>query len=164
MMGAPQMTAPQLAGAALIEAIRRRWAAEGFPLRDGVSSDELEQFEAHHQVCLPPDLRLYFASVDGLDGGWMDEDGFTFLPLNKVKSIPEVFGENPAAISRMPWLTRSYVFADWLISSWVYAIDLSQSSTAGPVICFGGYDWHRIAAENFSDFLGTYLEAPLRLL
>jgi cell wall assembly regulator SMI1 len=74
---------------ALIEKLKGFWLQKGIKVRPGLSLQQIESFESRYMFDLPPDLRLYFATVDGMQEGETDPDMFSFLPLKGVKSIPE---------------------------------------------------------------------------
>jgi hypothetical protein len=80
--GVPRITA-------LIERLKCHWLKNGLKVRPGESSQQIEEFESAYKVCLPVDLREYFTAVDGMDVAALDCDGFSFLPLQAVKSVPE---------------------------------------------------------------------------
>src|SRR5579864_7311401 len=77
----------------VIKRLIRHWSGMGINVRPGASPAQIESFEARYRVVLPPDLYEYFAAVDGMEQGLLDVDGFSFLPLHAVKSIPEEIGQ-----------------------------------------------------------------------
>jgi hypothetical protein len=79
--------------AELIKRLKNRWSENCSEVRPGVSLKQIEHFEFRHNVRMPLDLREYFATVDGHEEVF-DVGIFSFLPLESVRSLPEVLGEN----------------------------------------------------------------------
>ena len=139
------------------EALRKFWTRQGVRLRPGASEEEMAAFEARYGVRLPSDLREYFAAADGFDGS-TDDETITFLGLDEVKPLgeywsPEVEGGN-----------SYFVFADFLISSHVYAVRLARDAGAGNPVAVV-YDRELVeAAGSFSEFVAGYLESSHAVL
>lgn len=155
---------------ALIDRLRAYWMQKGVKTRPGVSLQQVESFESRYLVRLPPDLRGYYATIDGMEDGAVDPDMFSFLPLKAVRSIPEElahFGGIPDYQEIVRSLAEShhwFVIVDYLITSAVYAIRLSAKEEPAPVLWIGSGKHHRIVAPSFSGFLEAYLANPLDLL
>lgn len=136
-----------------------------------VSSDlEIEAFESLHRIRLPADLREYFATVGGMEENTFDENMFSFIPLNKVKSIPEELAsfcglpDYTGIISSIPDPSHWFVIVDFLISSAVFAIRLDRVSEHAPVIVIYDGTNYRVVASSFTNFLEAYLSNPLGIL
>jgi hypothetical protein len=155
---------------ALIDRLRGYWMQKGIKIRPGVSLQQIESFESRYLVRLPPDLRRYFDTVDGMEEGETDTDMFSFLPLKAVRAIPEElahFGGIPdyrEIIRSLADPHRWFVIVDYLITSAVYAIRLSAVPENTPVLWIGSGKHHRIVAPSFSGFLEAYLANPLGLV
>jgi cell wall assembly regulator SMI1 len=154
---------------ALIERLRGYWMQKGIKIRPGVSLQQIESFESRNLVRLPPDLRRYFATVDGMEEGETDTDMFSFLSLEAVKSIPEElahFGSIPdygEIMRSLPDPNRWFVIVAYLTSSAVYAIRLCADPEGTPVLWIGDGTHNRVVASSFSGFLEAYLADPLLL-
>lgn len=155
---------------ALIERLRGYWMHRGIKIRSGVALQQIESFESRYQIRLPPDLRGYFATVDGMEDGETDPDMFSFLPLKAVKSILEELAHF-AGIPDYREIMRSlpdpncwFVIVDYLISSAVYAVRLSADPGDTPVLWIGDGTHHRVVASSFSGFLEAYLANPIGLV
>jgi hypothetical protein len=154
---------------ALIERLKNHWSQTGVKVRPGVSPRQIEQFESLHQVVLPLDLREYFATVDGIgDESTFDSEMFSFLPLQAVRSLPDVLGEHGQIsahhriMGTLPEPHRWFVIVDYMIGSAVFAIRLSAVAETNPVL---GYRRHsQVVAPCFSDFLEAYLTDPWELV
>lgn len=135
------------------ETLKKFWLRQGIKLNSGASQDELDSFEVKHSVRMPEDLRDYFASVNGFDGSehWMtDENVITFLSLDEVRPVSEYWSPDVAGGDSY------FVFADYSISAYVYAIRLLNVSGGNPVVVL--YDRTPIeVAGSFSEFVVGYL-------
>jgi hypothetical protein len=156
--------------ATLIHQLIGHWSQLGVHIRPGAPPESVEFFETRYHVRLPADLRAYFTAVDGMIPGEADPDGFSFLPLHAVKSIPEElahWGGTPDYRDIMRSLldpSHWFVIVDYLICSAVYAIRLSPRSESTPVLWIGDGTRHRVAASSFTTFVQAYLVNPFELL
>jgi cell wall assembly regulator SMI1 len=73
----------------LVERVKQRWISQGVKPRHGATEQQINAFESRHDLRLPADLQQYFALVDGMEDGDMDDDLFSFLPLDHVKATTE---------------------------------------------------------------------------
>jgi len=151
---------------ALVERLKGHWLEKRIRIQAGASLDQVKSFESHYQVCLPQDLRDYFTTVNGMEKGEIDEELFSFLPLQAVKSIPEELGQfggipDYTQITRsLPDARRWFVIVDYLICSAVYAIRLSAELESTPVMWIGDGTHYREVAPCFSGFLESYMTNP----
>jgi SMI1/KNR4 family protein SUKH-1 len=154
---------------ALIERLKSHWLHDQIRLRPGVSFQQIEAFESRYHVCLPPDLREYFTSVDGMDEGAADAEWFFFLPLEAVKSVPEELAhcggipDYTEIVRTLPDSHSWFVIVDFVIHSAVFAIRLSADVVPTPVRWIGDGTHHHVVAPSFSDFVEAYLAKPLNL-
>jgi len=154
----------------LIERLKSSWAKQGVRIRPGASREQIEGFQSKYQFHLPHDFCRYLATVDGMESGEMDENMFSFLAIDAIKSIPEelaTFGGIPDYTAIMRSLTEPhhwFVFVDYLITSAAYAIRLSLGDESTPVLWIGNGTRYRVVAESFSGFLEAYLSNPDSLL
>jgi hypothetical protein len=148
---------------ALFDKVRAYWLEKGVKPRPGLSTEQIQVFEARNQIHLPPDLSAWYTTTDGMDDGESDPDMFCFLPLKAVKPIPEEladFGgkQGYRGIMRsLPEPHRWFVIVDYFIRSAVYAIRLSATAEPAPILCIGSGQEHRLVATSFSRFLEVYL-------
>jgi hypothetical protein len=136
------------------------WQSQNLKIAPGNPEARLQEFERHNSVILPPDLRDYFLSVDGMvqvGGHDCDPTGFAFWPLARVKGVAEECAEHSLAIPEVADPDRYFVFADYLQWSWAYAIYLSdRPSRPNPVIHVGTIRPKTVAAS-FAEFVDLYL-------
>jgi hypothetical protein len=129
----------------LFARLRQRWPDAAH----GVSADAIATFQSVHGVILPADLAAFYRAFDGSSG--MGQDLFSFAPLAEV-----------ARVSDLP--ETRFVFADWLLSSHAYAVDLGSGPTRGRVYIVHSPDVLRSMSPDFTTFLAAYLHDPKALL
>jgi hypothetical protein len=136
------------------ELLKTRWLRQGIRLRRGATESETTAYEAKHNVCLPEDMREFFAVVNGFDnrnGEEVDSDMITFFSLEEIKPLN---APDWGIASRAESL---FVFADWSLSAHVYAVRLLKDCTAsGSVVVV--YDSLVKVADSFAEFMQAYLE------
>lgn len=137
------------------------WRSQNMALQSGASEDQIEAFELRYQVRLPFDLRDYYLQINGMDIHWphaQDRNGFSFWPLEKVKTVPEEARSHTNGWSHFLGAEHHFIFADYLDWSWAYAIHLSpEVSHDNPVSLIGKPEAPIKIANSFSDFIGLYL-------
>jgi len=136
------------------ELLKTRWLRQGIKLRRGATESETTAYEAKYDVCLPEDMREFFAVVNGFDnrnGEEVDSDMITFFSLEEIKPL------NASDWGIASRAESFFVFADWSISAHVYAVRLLKDCTAsGPVVVV--YDSLVKVADSFAEFMQAYLE------
>src|SRR5262245_13384609 len=122
------MTGPTGAMGSLGERLRAHWSAQGVKLPNGVSHEQIEQFESKHGARLPNDLRGYLLELDGMGPadliplfGW-DDDLFRFFPLHEIEPATERFHPDQFLAEQAAY----FVFADYSISLPTFAIRLTS--------------------------------------
>ena len=133
--------------------LKEFWSKQEIKLRPGLSPVALAKFESQLKLPLPNDLREYFLFADGFDGG-MDNECISFLPMEEA--VRESVIWSPPGERTAPF----FAFADFLISSHVYMIDLEDVSNGWSsvyVVYDNKPDWIRKVADTFSDFLLGYM-------
>lgn len=140
---------------------KQHWQQAGTIARQTASEAELARFAMAHRVQLPADLVRYFALVNGT-GGEYDEPFFCFNSLAEVQSVAERFHDYHGVpkysdlLHTWPEHEQFYVFADYMIHLFAYAIRLdtgASSTNSVYVLCGGDY---RPIAESFTEFLALY--------
>jgi hypothetical protein len=140
---------------AIGDEIAARWRRDGVPTAPGVGDSECLAFERAHGACLPDDFRRYLQIVNGTLGQ-LDGDLFCFWSLRDIRSVATVL-EHRRPDSQL--FERCFVFADYSISAWFYAIQLvGDDSNVGQVFLVA-VDGTRQAplAQTFSEFGRFYL-------
>ncbi len=135
-----------------VDRLTQRWKEARLTIRPGVRAERLGQFKQRSGVQLGPGIREYFKAVNGMALDEMDPDcHMRFWPLQEVKPVQEEFDA--------PWVaqyTGSYLFADYLLWSHAYAIDLTPAGQEA-IVMVGGKT-PRPVAPSFTDFVWMYLD------
>ncbi len=136
----------------VLEAIKNRWKDLGIAVRSGLDQAMIAGFETRHSVRLPAEMRAFYRFMDGMPDGSMDEAFISFWPLEQLapvlerlsgcRGIPDYGGIE----SSLPEASSYFVFADHSIFLHVYAVRLSDDSSApNPVLWIGGGDrWYHL--------------------
>ena len=138
----------------MVEAVlklREFWSKQDIKLRPGLSPGAIDGFESRFSVSLPKDLREYFLFADGFDGE-MDDECLSFF------SMEEAIKDSPIWVPPITGTTFLFAFADYLLSSHAYMIELQAAADEfGSVYVVYGPEWVRKVATTFSDFVNSYI-------
>ena len=145
----------------LLESLRKKWLAKGILHGHGASEAEIEEFQERHQVVLPPDVRAYFALLNGTTigaYGMEDEDLLGFWHLDQVRTFAE------QGVVDAPDASKSFVFADHSIWVYAFALRLSKNPAAptSVVVDIGSPPTH--VADSFAEFIERYLSGDQNLI
>jgi len=117
------------------------------------SGQDIELFERQYGVVLPPDLREYFAAVNGTrigECGRDDEYDVGFWHLGEVRTFAEIH------IDDEPDDGVTFAFADYLLRFGTYGVRLSSDPQAPtPVVVRLPYGRFKVA-DSFGEFLSRY--------
>ena len=139
------------------ESLKQFWLQQGIKLKLGISEIELSKFENKYNVLLPEDLKDYFSTVNGFNDEDCDEEVITFLPFEEIEPLSKCWSQKPEAQSY-------FIFADFLISSHVYAIRLTNNVNSNNPIFIVYDDTPIQIAESFSEFVKGYLKNDYNIL
>lgn len=98
--------------------ITRRWASAAQP---GATEKALSEFERRYSVQLPEDFRDYLRRANGT-GDDMDDLGFQFWSLDRIKPVEVEIDQHKPDRDLYP---GCFVFADYLLWCWAYAIQFA---------------------------------------
>jgi SMI1/KNR4 family protein SUKH-1 len=132
----------------LLAALDTYWLGSGLALQPGAGLAQLAATDAHLGLSLPEALRCFYQHRDGSGHG---RDGA--MCANHFR-----FWSSAALETQVIAGHRLVLFADFLIDSHEYAIDLAT----GAVVLVGGRSFLAVA-PGFADFLRLYLEGSPRL-
>jgi hypothetical protein len=140
---------------------QQHWQQAGTIALQTASEAELARFAKGQQVQLPADFIRYFALVNGT-GGEYDESFFCFYSLAEVQSVAERFHDYHGSpkysdlLHTWPEHGPFYVFADYMMHLFAYAIRLdNRSASTNPVFVLHGGQYQLIA-DSFTEFLALY--------
>jgi len=134
--------------------LANHWRTHGASPGSGAPEAEIAAFEVRHGVQLPPELREYFATLNGLAHGRddMDDETIGFWRLADVAPVAE---EAPDA--GVPGADRCFVIADYLIGSHFYVVRLPDDPAAPAEILWVWRDGFRRLAASFGEFVDRYM-------
>lgn len=140
-----------------VDRLTQRWKESQLKIKPGVSAEQLAQFEEKFETHLRPDIHTYFEAVNGMEIDEMDsESHIRFWPLEEVKPLREEVDA--------PWVAEYrdyYLFADYLLWSHGYAIDLSPTGQ-GTIVMVGG-ESPQVVASSLAEFISLCLDKSERL-
>lgn len=132
----------------LAQRVRDLLIADGWVVNAGATAPELEEFERRHGVQLPGDYRIFLQHLNGCDG-LGHRRHLRFWPVGELHL--ERWAECEALLAGgLP-----FIFADFLIQSDLYVMNLAASETYAHI-----YYWsHGMSplARSFTEFLTTYM-------
>ena len=138
------------------------WRSQGIRLAPPADEAQIEWFEQRYGLQIILEFRDYLLTVNGMlqfANDDCDSNMFAFWQLNRIRPIADECPE----LQRSPEEGQYFVFADYMIWSWAYAVDLAASSaTAGRVILVGGLR-EQIVSPTFSGFVRLYTEDSRQL-
>lgn len=139
------------------------WRRSDLPIRPGATLESIKEFEEKYQVTLPADFAEYLQTVDGTGVDESDENVLSFLPLSEIRPVHEVLDDSGGVVysDRFAY-PDCFVFADYLISSWLYAVQItSDPDNSGPVYRVTGSDAPvHMEAASFREFMTRYAADP----
>ncbi|HMG18580.1 MAG TPA: SMI1/KNR4 family protein [Gemmatimonadales bacterium] len=134
------------------------WTVMGFARARPADEPQINEFETKYHVRLPPDFRAYVASLNGGESGRdgpMDSSQIAFWRLDQIEPLVKESSDGPPVL---------FVFADFLIDSHAYAIQLSDDpNTPTPVFIDWGERTEKVA-DSFSSFIHSYLSNDRHVL
>jgi SMI1 / KNR4 family (SUKH-1) len=139
----------------VVDAVLAGWKANDVPFLPGVEPAQIAAFETLYGVTLPPDVRLFYERTNGTSVPLCagdDHRNYEFYELSRV--VPD---------GRDPW---AWNFADYLLISWWYGIDLNGGGPYGKsaVYLLGGWTPEpAVVAHSLTEFLQLYLAEDRRL-
>ena len=132
-----------------------------------MTSESIRAFENKYQVVLPFDFAEYLRAVDGTSVDESDENVLSFLSLAEIRPVHEVLDESGGVVypDRFAY-PNCFVFADYLLSSWLYAIQITADATnLGPVYRVTASDAPvQMEAASFREFMTKYVADPGSIL
>ena len=105
------------------------WRLSGISIRPGVQPLQVAEFQSKYGVTIPRDVLEYLEAVDGSSYDFMDSDFYRFWPLSEIRPVHEVLDDSNGVIysDRFSY-PDCFVFSDYLIDSWLYAVKFTGDS------------------------------------
>ena len=143
-----------------IDVLKKKWRAENCSYTPA-SASEIHDFERERKIVFPEDFKRYLLEVNGtkVDG---DSNLFEFYPLDRLETWIEKKWTIPPRAPNYFVANEFYVFCDYMISCWAYAIRLGNDQDSGEVLACGWLEFTKIA-DSFTDFIELYLADDERI-
>ena len=139
------------------------WRRSGITIRPGVSMAEVEAFQAKYGVAVPADVLAYLLTVDGNSDGETDDELIRFWPFGEIVPVHKELDEQAGAIYPDHFAYPDcFVFADYLIESWLYVVKLTADpEQPAPVyrVTADGSAGDQMSAS-FREFMENYAAKP----
>ena len=137
----------------VVEDVIEHWRAQNVSFLPGVNEADIAAFERERSVTVPDDLRAFYRRTNGTRAFGCDRDGYDFWAVADI----------------VPYKDHAWalVFADYLMESWSYGIDLTGTGGfgIGAVYVLGTVGGRAfIVARTFGEFLRRYLNNDERLI
>jgi len=151
-------------GRGIAERVRTRWQASGVGARAGALPEEVAGFEDRYRLSLPPSVRDFYAAVNGMEPGGIDEGLFVAFPLAELRPIPEAvgaYGGTPdyrPIVRVLPDCSDYFVFGECMIWLNVVAVRLRPTGPT-PVLWICGSTFIPLA-RTFDEFWEAFLRDP----
>ena len=145
-----------------VEKLIDYWRGQGLSLRQGCYAKIVADFERRNDAELPPAMRDYYLSVDGMKETFQnseDRNGFSFWPLDRVTRVREAI--DGAFIRPFKGDVNFFVFADYMQWSWAYAANFAPGSSCSIILV--GRDSPELVATSFEEFVELYTSDSARL-
>ena len=142
------------------------WRSQNLPIQKACEEDDIRSFETRNKIALAADMRDYLLNVNGMTTyfrGYQDEEGFSFWPLERMRTVAE---DNEALGRRYLRLTEGdslFLFCDYMDWSWAYAVKMHPGSGAAEGIYLVCCRNPIKTADSFSDFVRLYLDGSDQL-
>lgn len=137
----------------IIFQLKNKLIKQGIQLNKPATWQQILAFEYKHQVKLSPILTAYFLEFNGIADRDMDDNYFTFVSLAEFQSVESI----SSCYDKDKILYQNcFVFSDYSMWCWGYAVQLDQMGMDGVVYQVAGSSKRKVA-DTFTAFLQQYL-------
>ncbi|EFF83031.1 SMI1/KNR4 family protein [Acinetobacter haemolyticus] len=136
----------------IIFELKNKLQKQNISLNKPATWQEVLAFEYKYQLRLSPILRNYFLEFNGTGEGNMADDYFSFFSLAQFRLVESISNSNSDKIL----YSNCFVFSDYLVWCWGYAVELDQIGSDGVVYQVAGTPKRKVA-DSFTEFLKLYL-------
>ncbi len=141
----------------LLQRLKAHWIVENPNMNFGINEAEIQTWEQQHNLSLPQDFREYLKFVCSPDELGVDDGWLYFWPFSKMQTVAEYY--NKASDEKAQSLL---VFADFMIISHHYAVELSSTSSASAPIYIVESD--KQVAISLSEFIELHLSGDEEII
>ena len=135
-----------------IQQVKQQWEQQGISFGNNITSNDIKRFEFENSVILPLDFCEYLTTLNGMADNGRDSDFMGFWPIEKIK--PCIRGTEP---DYQVITENFYIFADYSIGVFYYAIEFLPFFSPSNRICAIGGAAPIFIAQSFTEFLNIYL-------
>ncbi|OCX52868.1 hypothetical protein BEL04_00620 [Mucilaginibacter sp. PPCGB 2223] len=143
-----------------LEKLREDWGE--YNAAECATEADIAAFEQRTGLLIPEDLRAYFKTLNGNNNNW-DKYLVEFYSLNQFLSVYDEVGDFCGVpdftniVNTLPDHEYYYVFANYSIHVFVYAIRLSKIRTNVNEIYIICGDKYKLVANSFDEYIGKYV-------
>jgi hypothetical protein len=141
---------------------KKNWEAQG------KFTKKILSFEAKSGYLLPPDMAEFFRMLNGA-ANQMDENLYEFYQIDRFANIQHSLGSWGGIpnyrniINTFNNYENCYVFADYMMHSFAYAIRLHPDKRTDNQVYIICGDKYKVIANSFTDFLILYFDESIEL-
>jgi hypothetical protein len=135
--------------------LKNKLIKQNISLNTPATWQDVLAFEYKHQLKLSPVLSAYFLEFNGNGEGNMADDYFAFFSLAEFQPTYKILKSQKSDKSSHP---NCFVFSDYMLWCWGYAVHLDQIGSDGAVYQVTGTNppVHKVS-NTFTEFLQQYL-------
>jgi hypothetical protein len=142
------------------------WGRQELTIASGATVQQLAEFEQSRGVKLPPSVREFYSTVNGMGGrdSQYDDDFFCIWSLADFSLILQ---ELPESKNLFDEPNHFYLFADHSIGVVYYGMELTDNADQGGRVVAVQPEFNEYPAsicvefDTFSQFLEAYLTGPI---
>ncbi|HTE01554.1 MAG TPA: SMI1/KNR4 family protein [Mucilaginibacter sp.] len=130
---------------------------------------EIDIFQKEHSLIIPDDLKKHFELLRGCISAYHYATFFEFYSLLQFQSVKDVLGNYRGVpdyhniINTLYRHEECYVFADYSLTVFAYAIRLNRNNELVNEIYVICGDKYKIITNSFSEFVELYLKDDISI-
>lgn len=145
----------------VLESLRNIWNIDKIQLESPANELDITEFQEINNVKFPADLMAYFRKLNGTNDQY-DANLFQFYSLARIKNLEDEFKNwngiprYSDVLKKMEDFDQYYVFANYNIDLFAYAIRLYKENRENDIIAICGGEYRQVS-NTFNEFLELYL-------
>ncbi|WP_400191261.1 hypothetical protein [Hymenobacter sp. B81] len=150
------MTDPALS--AVLADLASSWQRQGIA-GPALPAAYVKEVCAVRGLILPPDFHQFYCAVNGTPGlypNWLDEKGFSFLPIEALETrrgLLHIIPDNVTTKARQ----QVTVFVDYMHRSWEYGFIAAENETGYLIGIIPSEGIFKVLTSSLTTFLAWYL-------
>src|SRR4051794_10595019 len=105
-----------------LQALIDYWRSHRVRPAEPASETQVRTFEDQYGIEIIPEFRAYLMSLNGMRYGDCDDNLFEFWQIDRIRTVAEECPDSQRSLEE----GRYFVFADYMMWSWAYAVDLAS--------------------------------------